>query len=230
MDLTQTKFIADYIYYDGEIMSDYQSQNPTLEWDYQTMRLNKRTLTQIQLQQQQVFDIGGAGRLVPKVCTSVTLETPAPDTTMLGGYWSTAPEAANFNNALATTNLIYNDHRLYPIDRSNPAVHFHDVVQTEQNIPHITRQEYNKEGNSLSATNTYNNGFPPSSSFQGLNGMYHWLCYRLNRNERINSRGLQLQIQYTNALANGQVNTHRSWLFLVKTATLSNGKFSTDFS
>ncbi len=230
IDLTQTKFIADYIYYDGDMMSDYRSQNPTLNWDYQDMRLNKRSLTVAQLETQQVFDIGGAGRLIPKVCTAISLGNPVPDDSMLNGYISNAPETINNNNALATTNLIYNDNRLYPIDRSNPAVHFHDVVQTEQNIPHILRQEYNKQGNSLSPIDHYNN-HPPSSSITGLNGNFFWLCYRLNRNERINSRGLQLQLQYTNALANGgQVYTHRTWLFLVKTATLSNGKFSTDFS
>ena len=70
-------------------------------------------------------------------------------------------------------------------------------------------------------------GYVQSSSLAGLNGKFQYLCYRLNRNERVNSRGIQLELNYTDALPTNYV--HRTWLELVKTATLENGKFRCDY-
>jgi len=227
IDTTQTKFIADYIYYDGEMMSDYREQNKVMNWTYNDYRLNKRTLTQAQLITRNVLEIGGAGRLINKVVTSLELDSATPDQSILSSYHAEAPAVTNGNNGLFTTNLVYNDNRLYPIDRSNPAVHFHDVVQAEQNVPHILRQEFNRQGGSLSAKITYME-YSQSSSVNGLDGKFHHICYRLNRNERVNSKGLELELVYS--AVNAGTYTHRSWLEMVKSATLTDGKFSTDFS
>ena len=226
MDLTQTKLISDYIYYDNSMMDTWASQNRVLNWTYNDYRLNKRSFTDAQLQTNIIMDVGGAGRICNKLVTSIELLANDPDTELVSAYHSTAPDIANGNNGLFTTNLTYNDNRLYPIDRKNPALHFHDVIQAEQNIPHVCRQEYTKQGSSISTVYTYM-GLNQSSSLVGLNGKFHYICYRLNRNERVNSRGIQLEINYTDALPTNYV--HRTWLELVKTATLENGKFSCDF-
>tara|TARA_R110002096_G_scaffold267175_2_gene460953 strand:- start:35 stop:1423 length:1389 start_codon:yes stop_codon:yes gene_type:complete len=227
MDKTQTKFIADYIYYNGDMMEQYRNQNSVMNWTYNDYRLNKRTLTQAQLQSKSVLEIGGAGRLISKIVTSLERPLTNPDKSILNAFVSSAPAVSNLNNGLFTTNLTYNDHRLYPVDRSNPSVHFHDVVQAEQNVPHITRQEYNSQGDVLSANTTYQD-YGLTDLEQGLDGNFHHICYRLNRNERVNSKGVELELTYSKVGAGSY--THRSWLELVKTATLSNGKFSTDFS
>lgn len=226
MDLTQTKFIADYIYYDNSMMETWASQNRVLNWTYNDYRLNKRSFTDAQLQTDLVFDVGGAGRICNKLITALELTANDPDLEMVNAFNSTAPDLTGNNNQLAITNLTYNDHRLYPIDRSNPALHFHDVIQAEQNVPQVCRQEYNKQGGSIDDTYTYN-VYDQSSSIEGLNGKFQYLCYRLNRNERVNSRGIQISLKYTDALPTNYV--HRTWLELVKTATLENGKFSCDY-
>ena len=227
MDLTQTKFIADYIYYDNSMMDTWASQNRVLNWTYNDYRLNKRSFTEAQLQTNLVFDVGGAGRICNKVITAVELLANDPDTEIVSAYNSTAPSVTGGNNQLFTTNLTYNDNRLYPIDRSNMALHFHDLIQAEQNVPQVTRQEYNKQGSALTGAYTYL-GYSQSSSLQGLNGKFFYVAYRLNRNERINSRGLQLELNYSDALPTNYI--HRTWLELVKTATLENGKFSTEYA
>ncbi len=230
MDLTQTKFIADYIYYDGEMMSKYAEQNKVMNWTYNDYRLNKRTLTQAQLQTKQVLEIGGAGRLVNKIVTSLAEGDDAqPDDNILNNFSSVSPALTTKNNGLFTTNLVYNDNRLYPVDRSNPAVHFHDVIQAEQNMPHVLREGFNRQGGEggLSADLLYIDK-EQSSSSEGLNGLFHHICYRLNRNERVNSKGIELELTYSTIDAGSF--THRSWIELVKTATLDNGKFSTDFA
>ena len=70
--------------------------------------------------------------------------------------------------------------------------------------------------------------YPQSSSVNGIDGKFHHIAYRLNRNERVNSKGLELELVYSDV--NAGTYTHRSWLEMVKSATLTDGKFSTDFS
>ena len=227
IDTTQTKFVADYIYYDGDLMEQYKNQNKVMNWTYADYRLNKRSFTQAQLQEKVIMDIGGAGRLCNRVITACANNLATPDSSLTNEYNSYGPATSNNNNGIFTNNLIYNDNRLYPIDRTNSAIHFHDLVQTEQNVPHISRQMWAKEGDSLSAENLYMD-YQLSSSSEGLNGRFFYIGYRLNRNERVNSRGIQLEFKYSNMLAG--TFTHRTWLELVKSATLDNGKFSTEFA
>ena len=228
MDLTQTKFIADYIYYDGDMMEQYKNQNKVMNWTYNDYRLNKRTLTKAQLETKQVLEIGGAGRLISKIVTSLERPVTNPDQSILNAYTSAAPKVENNNNGVFTTNLNVNDHRLYPIDRTNSAVHFHDIVQSEQNMPHIPRRAFNSQGESFDGDTTKYNDYSLESKTAGLNGNFHHICYRLNGNERVNSKGIELELEYS--LMDTGSYTHRAWLELVKTATLDNGMFSTDFS
>ena len=137
-----------------------------------------------------------------------------------------------------TTNLRYNDHYLYPLDRQNSAIHFNDVIQGEGNVPHITRQEFSAEGTgSLGGGDTsggveYNDNQLDSSSV-GLNGQFFNQVYRLNRNERVNSRGIELEVQYSTNAESGMADashTHRAWLEILRSATLRDGKFEIDFA
>jgi hypothetical protein len=227
IDITQTKLIADYIYYPNDEMEAYARQNPKIEYTFKDYRLNKRTFTQAQLLTEQNFDIGGAGRVCSKIISGVEHVTANGDTELSVGYKSVAPAVANLNNGRFITNCLYNDQRLYPIDRSNGAVHFNDVSRAEGVPPHVLRQEYNKEGVMLPQDFTYM-GREPSSSTQGFNGFAHWIVYALNRNERINSNGIRLQTRYTKCLAGSFI--HRSYLELIKTATLENGRFRTQYA
>lgn len=227
IDTTKTKLIADYIYYPNDVMDAYANQNKRIDFTYKEYRLNKRSFTQAQLLEQQVFDVGGAGRVCTKVITAIENLVTDPDETMLCKYRSEAPTLSNGNNGKFVTNLYINDHRLYPIDRENIAVHYHDIQQAERFPPQVHRQEFAKQGGSLSPDVTYLE-YTPSSTFQGLNGKFFYPIYALNRNERINSKGLQIQLQYTKAATGNFV--HRAYLELIKTATLENGKFRTDFA
>ena len=61
--------------------------------------------------------------------------------------------------------------------------------------------------------------------------LQEWYCYNYDTdmfNERINSRGIQLQFNYNSMLTGDYV--HRSWVELEKTATLLNGRFSTELA
>jgi len=158
---SEVKFIADYIYYDGEIMEQYRAANPVMNWNYVDYRLNKRTISAAQLgataaaSEKVIMDIGGAGRVVSKVVAGLYNDNLAsPDVSVLNVYCAKSPLLKNNNNQLFTTNLRYNDHYLYPLDRQNPAIHFNDVIQGEGNVPHITREEYSAEGQGAISKNT----------------------------------------------------------------------------
>tara|TARA_A100000171_G_C2135481_1_gene149846 strand:- start:964 stop:2361 length:1398 start_codon:yes stop_codon:yes gene_type:complete len=227
LDTTKTKLIADYIYYPNDVMEAYKNRNQRIDFTYKEYRLNKRSFTQAQLQEQQVFDIGGAGRVCTKVITAIENLVSDPDESLLSKYRSMSPSLSNGNNGRFITNLYVNDHRLYPIDRENIAVHYHDIEQAERFPPQVHRQEFAKQGSSLSSEVTYF-GTSLASSTEGFAGNFFYPIYALNRNERINSKGLQIQLQYTKALTGSF--THRAYLELIKTATLEGGKFRTDFA
>jgi len=227
INTTKSKLISDHIYYPNDVMTAYANQNKRIDFTYKEYRLNKRSFTAAQIAQEQIFDIGGAGRVCTKVITAIETSVTQPDETMLNKYRSEAPAITNQNNGRFITNLYVNDHRLYPVDRENIAVHYHDIEQAERFPPQVHRQEFAKQGESLSPDVTYLS-YALSNSELGLNGKYFYPIYALNRNERINSKGLQIQLQYTKSLAGDK--THRSYLELIKTATLENGKFRTDFA
>jgi hypothetical protein len=234
-DITTSKlqFYADYIYYPANIMSQFASENSTMNWTYTDFRLNKRSFTGTQLESQQQIRIGGAGRLCSKVISMCEHQatTTTADQRILNQFSSVAPLAIGNNNQVFTTNLIYNNHRLYPVDRTSPAVHFHDVVQTEQNVPQITRGEYSRGGQSnggLSGERTYND-YIQSHLDEGFEGQFFYIGYRLNRNERVNENGIILQVQYGDLVA-GDTYIHRSYIEIVRTATLTNGIFRTDLA
>ena len=227
INTAKSKLISDYIYYPNDVMTAYANQNKRIDFTYKEYRLNKRSFTAAQIAEEQVFDIGGAGRVCTKVITAIETLVSQPDESMLCRYRSEAPAVENGNNGRFITNLYVNDHRLYPVDRENIAVHYHDIQQAERFPPQVHRQEFAKQGDSLNTEVTYSD-YELSSSELGLNGKFFYPIYALNRNERINSKGLQLQLQYTKALAGNK--PHRAYLELIKTATLEDGKMRTDFA
>tara|TARA_R110000787_G_scaffold112582_3_gene221511 strand:+ start:3657 stop:5093 length:1437 start_codon:yes stop_codon:yes gene_type:complete len=229
IDQTRVKFVSDHIFYDGDIMENYRAQNNVLNWTYVDYQLNKRSFTNTTLASKQVFNVGGAGRLVNKVFTSLAQVFATPDLRMTNEYSSACVGLTGENHGVLTTNLRYNDNYLFPIDPTNIAVHFHHLLDAEQNVPHISREEYSFESGEggISALFKYQ-GYNPSDGEEGLAGKFTWLGYRLNRNERVSSRGIEVEISYSTM--NTGTYIHRAYLEVVKQAELRNGIFSTDFA
>ena len=237
IDDTKTKMIYDTIYYDGDLMNRFAEENSDMNWSYTDYRLNKRSFTQSQLQSLAIVNIGGAGRICNKVICGLEEEYANPDESILNRFIATATTPSGQENQLLTSNLVYNNNRLYPVDRTSPSIHFHDLISTEQNVPQVSQQMYSvggDENNTGDANDvgimdqfTYND-MNPNSLTEGLLGNFFWQGFRLNRNERIDSVGIQLELNYGNLPASTFI--HRSWLELVKTARLVNGVFSTELA
>jgi hypothetical protein len=117
-------------------------------------------------------------------------------------------------------NVKYNNHLLYPVDVDNYAQHQHHTAQAQGMVPFVSRYEYCGEGTDASFSSEL---FGESDMRSVFKGAFCWQAHRLNRNERVNSRGIEYQATYN---TNGGSRTSRIYLETVRMATLSEGQFS----
>jgi hypothetical protein len=217
INTAETKLIADYQFYPESMMTAFASQNNPLSLTYMVNRLSKQTIdagTELK-----VRNIGGNGRIVPKIIASLQDETLGHDRNPLIVFSSVSPGGGGTSNGSIKLNVKYNNHLLYPIDVDNYAQHQHHLAQAQGMVPFVTRFEYCEEGGAVSIGDTPLENAPLKTT---LNGKFCWQAHRLNRNERINSRGIEYEATYT---TNGGARTQRIWLEMVRIATLSEGKF-----
>ena len=239
IDTTNVQFVADYIYYPQEMMAAYRQANPVININHFDYRHSKVSVSGTSASGKTLIrNLGGAGRIVTKVITG--LQSDVSDASSITNqYHSMSPErhysfgqspaAANFNGSL-TVNVKYNDRFLYPIDVVNPSRQFHNTAQAEGMVPFVTREEFCAEGVAL--TNDTFEGYVQNSGDAagetGVLGRFNWLAYRLNRNERVNSRGIEYFYKYEGLNNNSGAYTQRSWLELAKLTTLRDGFIETD--
>jgi len=237
IDTTNVQFVADYIYYPQEMMDAYRRANPVININHFDYRHSKVSVSATSASGKTLIrNLGGAGRIVTKVITGIQTDSDAGSIT--NQYHSMAPErhysfgqapaATSFNGSL-TVNVRYNDRFLYPIDVVNPARQFHNTAQAEGMVPFVTREEFSAEGVSVTddTFEGYKQNTGDAGDEDGIVGRFNWLAYRLNRNERINSRGIEYFYRYE-GLNNSTTYTQRSWLELAKLTTLRDGFIQTD--
>lgn len=251
IDTTATQLVADYQYYPNEIMEQYAMENADLSMTYMDYRLSKRTITITATagsgvaSGEKIINVGGAGRIATKVITMLSRQDQK-DNALLNNYhafgcgrtYGTSSSADT--NGTLTSNLKYNDHLLYPVDVTNPAVQFHNVVQAEGMVPFVTREEYSFQGDIMTGVtvegidqNAQVNGAVDVAT-QGLVNQFFYQAYKLNRNERVNQRGVELIVNYNplDNLSGGASDNYtlRSYVELVKVARLNNGMLETFFA
>ncbi len=223
---TSLKLVADYIFYDGQTMEDFANSNRNMSFQYVDYQLNKRTQTKAQAETKQIMNVGGAGRIVSKLFGGMYNDT-ADLTSIYNNYNAESPLITVVDGArqmgILTSNVRVNDKYLYPLDRISNAIHFHDITSTESMPPNVSRDMYSGGGEALTPE-TYN------GQRQDLNmkGQSFFQAHRLNRNERINSRGIELEQKFSEIASNTY--TCRTWLEVIKQATLNNGILDINFA
>lgn len=234
----ELKLIADYIYYPQQMMTAYANANQNItmnHFDYRHSKVSVSATTDNG--QLRIRNLGGAGRIVTKVITGLQPDLATSDLQITNKFCSISPEAkysfgeapaSGKQNGSLTVNIKYNDKFLYPVDVTNPARQFHNTAQAEGMVPFITREEFCSEGVALTGDEYmgYAQNSGDDADEVGVNGRFNWLSYRLNRNERVNSRGLEYYYKY-DGLGTGGNFTQRSWLELAKITTISNGYATT---
>ena len=223
IDRTNVKMIADYIYYPQDLMAQYAAANSTMGFTYVDYQFVKRTVSAADFTGQLIQNLGGAGRIVNKVVIQTSRDLAGsgarPQTlSLLGPFESDGPAVSTTTAGSVTTNLRYNDLFLYPIDVSNAARHFHNVMTAEGRMPMVSRDLYSGQGQLT--TGAAEPTFMRYSGDSSIRSKFFYTAYRLNRNERVNSRGVELYDQRTTM---GATTTLRAWLQVVRQAQLKDG-------
>ncbi len=220
--------VADYIFYPQEMMLQYQQANANMSFNYVDYQFVKRSVPSATFDTQLIQNVGGAGRVVNKVCVQVENKDPASKG-LINNYGSDTPLVTAAGNGTIETNLRYNDLFLFPIDVSNSARQFHNMVQVEGRIPHVSRDIYSGQGQL--AKDAAKGGvelYPMGAAYgagadvlkSDVRSRANWHCYSLNRGERVNSRGIEL---YDKRAGMSGSSTLRAWLQVVRMAQLNNG-------
>lgn len=226
VNTTDCQMIADYIYYPQEMMLAYQSANPKMSFSYVDYRIARHTVVGASgTTNTQILNVGGAGRVVNKLFFG--LSTSGVDQeSILNNFCAQGVQAPDLVGTTAdrygefTHNVKYNDHLLYPVDVKNRARVYHNITQAEGGVPFISKSEFTDEGD-----------LATSSKFMGqvvdtsIENQSFYVEDRLNRGERINSRGIELYNtwNYLQDDAATKNFTLRCWLELVRFATLEQG-------
>ena len=227
--------VADYIFYPQEMMMAYAEANRNMNFSYVDYQFVKRTVPSAEFDGQLIQNVGGAGRIVNKVCVQVENKVPY-DQGLINNYGSDSPLVTATGNGLTTTNLRYNDLFLFPIDVTNSARHFHNILMTEGRMPHVSRDIYSGQGQlAQDVTKGAFEDYPMGSDYAAgtsplnsdIRSRANWHCYRLNRNERVNSRGIEL---YDRRDSMSGSSTLRAWLQVVRMAQLVDGKMEVSYA
>jgi len=225
----ECKMVADYIFYPQEMMEQYAQANANMSFNYVDYQFVKRDVSSAEFAGQLIQNVGGAGRIVNKICVQVENKKPF-DQGLINNYGSDTPLVTALGTGTIETNLRYNDLFLYPIDVTNSARQFHNILMTEGRVPHICRDFYSGQGQlakeaEFGAFEDYAIGAAPGGGstalVSDLRSRANWHCYRLNRGERVNSRGIELYDKRTTMSGSS---TLRVWIQVVRMAQLVDGK------
>ncbi len=229
LDQTECRMIADYTFLDGDEMNQFAAANRDFSFMFLEPRMTKTTLADQAAAQNVIRNVGGAGRLVSKMFVGISSAKMSVDTasgvdnvkTLLNDYRAIAPEsAAPGTYGKLVANVKKNDEFLYPLDRSNSALHFHGVSDTEGAPPHVTRTEYARQGHAM--VNRKFEGYSMAGSNE-LPGQFFFNAYRMNDGERVDSRGLELHHKYEDLAAAEAPYTSRCWIEIQKVMRITDG-------
>ena len=237
IDQNNVHLISDHIFYPG-MMEDYAEQNRSMTFSYfdyqlsrQTIVANKADATKDQARSN-IRQLGGAGRLVTRAFAALQSSNTLggvsnDDRSLLNKYNAFCPSRASDVNGVLTTNLFYNERFLFPQNVNNSARQFHNLQDAEQKIPYTTREVYSNEGRALVSTgNQYH--FEGRGQDDNLEGHLFWQGYRLNRGERVGSKGIELTMN-NETLANG-IYTQVAFIEVLRYATLNDGHLEVAFA
>ena len=222
---TDCQLISDYIFYPQEMMEQYRQANANMQFGYVDYQFVKRTVSATEYSGGLIQNIGGAGRVVNKVFMGSQQSSDSSDA-LLNNYIAEGPAISTTSTGKVKTNLKYNDNFLYPIDVENDARHYHNVFQSEGRVPYISRDLYRGEGQ-LANDTAGAVEFEDYTAESDLRQKFFYTAYRLNKGERVNSRGIEV---YDTRTTMAGSSTFRCWLQVMKVASLKDGMFSMAFA
>lgn len=220
IDHNETRMMYDTIYYDGDTMEAFRNNaNKTgLTYQYHDYRLTKRTSSTPATWANLVQNVGGAGRFVDKIVVRIGNDSAVKEKSLVNSYYSEFPSAGD-----TTFNIRYNDRYEFPIDRDNTALLFQTLKSAEGMVPFVTRQEYSREMTDIITQRTFEGNIQKD----GLEGHFHFLAVKPEREERINNQGIDIILKGTWP---ADPLTLCCWISLRKVARIQNGRLDCYFA
>ena len=220
------KFIADYSFYDGELMDKFRDEyDGGMQFNYNDTRLSKQSVS-VANALGNVRNIGGNGMIVDDVIWAFSQDTGS-ELNLIGQFTQEAPTVLNgtTRNRL-TSNLFINSEFLYPQDVVNPARHFHNLKEATGKIPFITRECYSGQGLEGLQRGLFTFAFEGRDQGAELSGQFFAQGFRTaGLNKRIDNTGIKL---HTDAIMEN-VMTQRAWLNIRRYVVISDGHLETYF-
>ena len=235
MNQNETRLVVDYISYPEDTMNAWANANKNMSFTYFDYELSKFTLSDAVATSGFIRNCGGAGKLVTKMICGLSQDMGlnVANASILGDFGVVHPKKDTAtSNESVVTNLRYNDRYLYPITVKNDSYHFNNTLTAEGVPPFVTRDMFS--GQSGNTVARFYNGLGQAATGtgapnQGLPLNFFWQSFKLNRNERVNQKGIELYQQYL-GLEAGVVNTLRIWLEVMKVAQLVDGKLRASYA
>lgn len=229
------RLIADYTFLEGDAMEQFKAANSDYAYTFLEPRLTKTTLASAAAWENQIRNVGGAGRRVPKMFVMLTSDKMGNSSTdgtkskahnqltLLNDYRSIATYSgseADGEYDQLTVNIKKNDSFIFPIDRSNSALHYHGVQQTEGAVPQVTRAMYSRQGNSLQDSKFQTFAMNQSDE---LPGQFAVQAFRFPDGQRVDSRGLELHYKYGGLDTDEAPFVQRAYIEMEKRVMIKDG-------
>lgn len=219
VERTKCKFIADYTFYDGELMDRFREEYKTgMTFQYNDTRLSKQTVT-VANAVSNVRNLGGNGMLVDNVMWGYN-STTGSEENLLGRYTGEAPSVAGVSRNRLTSNLFINSEFLFPQSVTNPARQFHNLKEASGAVPFISRQCYSGQGVEGLVSGADIHAFEGRSQSAELAGEFFHQGFRTSGlGRRIDNNGIRLHSSAT--MANNL--DQRAWLSIRRYVVISDG-------
>ncbi len=203
IDQNSVELISDHIFYPTQSLQQMKDAEPS-EMGYMDYILSKQTITASggadDTAQTNIRNIGGASRIVTRVFAGY-VPTGNQENTLLNKYQTlamTEPRRADRNTVRQSgqleSNLFMNERFLFPLDVKSNSRHFFNLYDSSKRHYHTPREVYSDSGNALVDGTSANHNYEGREQSEGLAGRQFWQGFRLNRGERVGSKGIDLHM------------------------------------
>jgi len=201
IDQNSLELISDHIFYPSQSLQQMKDAEPS-QMGYMDYILSKQTITAnggaTDTAQTNIRNIGGSSRIVTRVFAGY-VPTGNQENTFLNKYTAlgmseprVADRNANRQSGQLESNLFMNERFLFPLNIKNNSRHFFNLYDTSKRHYHVPREVYSDSGNAL-LVNDGNRGYEGHNQDE-LYGKQFWQGFRLNRGERVGSKGIDLHM------------------------------------
>ncbi len=207
IDQNSVELISDHIFYPQMSMQQMKDAEPAQMgyFDYtlsrQTITANKADLTK-DTAQTNTRNIGGASRIVTK-CFACYAPTGNKEQAILNKYQALAMTPTAKQSGVLESNLFFNERFLYPLNVKNNARHFFNLYDADKRHYHTPREVYSASGEALLKGTSEGQNYEGRNQ-DGLRGSQFWQGFRLNRGERIGTKGIDIHMNARGVNGSGE--------------------------